>query len=71
MYIAIALVLFAVFSYYATWIDEKFNIDLLGLTFVIGAVACIAWPITLGIAAVSLPFYFIMKLGAKRRGDNI
>ena len=34
MYIAIALVLFAVFSYYATWIDEKFNIDLLGLTFV-------------------------------------
>ena len=43
MYIAIALVLFAVFSYYATWIDEKFNIDLLGLTFVIGAVMCIAW----------------------------
>ncbi len=71
MYIGIALILFAVFSYYATWIDDKFNIDLLGLTFVIGAVACIAWPITLGIAAFVAPFYFIMRFGANRRGDNI
>ena len=69
MYVVIALILFAVFSYYATWIDDRFNINLLGITFVFGAVACIAWPITLSIAAIFLPFYFIMKLGAKRRGD--
>lgn len=71
MYIAVALLLFAVFSYYATWIDDKLNIDLLGITFLIGAVACIAWPITLGIAAFAVPFYLIMRLGANRRGDII
>ena len=69
MYIAIAVVLFAIFSYYATWLDYKLNIDLLGVTFLIGAIACIAWPITLGIAAISVPFYLIMLFGAKRRGD--
>lgn len=69
MYIIITVVLFAVFAYYATWFDEKLNINLIGLTVVMGAIACIAWPITLGIVLISLPFYFIMKLGAKRRGD--
>ncbi len=69
MYIAVAVVLFAIFSYYATWIDDKLNINLIGITFVIGAVACAAWPITLGIAAISLPFYFLVRLGAKRRGE--
>lgn len=69
MYVAVALILFAIFSYYATWIDDKLNIDLLGVTFLIGAVACAAWPITLGIAAIAVPFYVIMLIGAKRRGD--
>lgn len=71
MYIAVALLLFAIFSYYATWIDDKLNIDLLGITFLIGAIACIAWPITLGIVALAAPFYLIMRLGANRRGDII
>jgi hypothetical protein len=71
MYIVVAVILFAIFSYYATWIDDKLNIDMLGVTFIIGAVACLAWPITLGIAAIALPFYFLVRLGANRRGDNI
>ena len=69
MYIVIALLLFAAFSYYATYIDNKFNIKLIGVTFVAGAIACIAWPITISIAVISLPFYFLMKFGAKRRGE--
>jgi hypothetical protein len=70
MYLVVAVILFAIFSYYATWIDETFEIDMLGITFIAGALACLAWPLTFGIVLIALPFYFLMKLGAKRRGDN-
>jgi hypothetical protein len=69
MYIVVAVILFAIFSYYATWIDDKFNIDFLIVTFIAGAFACLAWPVTFGIAAITLPFYFLVRLGAKRRGE--
>jgi hypothetical protein len=69
-YLIIAFILLVVYAYFATWIDEWFEIDSLGSTLVIGFVACALWPLTLGLATLIVPLLLIMRWGAKRRGDN-
>lgn len=69
MYIVVALLLFAVFAYFATWIDDKADLDCLPGTILLGVIACVFWPFTLGIAMISVPFYFLVLWGGKRRGD--
>jgi hypothetical protein len=70
MYLIIAFILLVVFSYFATWFDEWFEIDSLGATFAMGFFACLLWPLTIGLATLILPLLLIMRWGAKRRGDN-
>jgi hypothetical protein len=69
MYFIVAFILLAVFAYFATWIDDYLDVDSLPMTFVIGFIACVFWPITLGIAALIVPLLLIMRWGAKRRGE--
>ena len=73
MYFIVAFILLAVFAYFATWIDEYFKIDSLGLTFVVGFIACLGWPLTIGLtiglAALIVPLLLIARWGAKRRGE--
>lgn len=71
MYLIIALTLIFVFAYFATLIDDYFEIDSLPVTFTIGFFACLLWPLTVGLAILIVPLLLIMRLGAKRRGDNI
>jgi hypothetical protein len=70
MYLIIAFILLVVFAYFATWVDEWFEIDNLFGTFMIGFFACLLWPLTIGLATLILPLLLIMRWGAKRRGDN-
>lgn len=70
MYLIIAFILLVVFAYFATWVDEWFEIDNLFGTFVFGFFACLLWPLTIGIVMFIVPLLLIMRWGAKRRGDN-
>ncbi len=69
MYFIVAFILLVVYAYFATFIDEYFEIDSLGSTFVIGLVACALWPLTIGLAILIVPLLLIMRWGAKRRGQ--
>ena len=66
----IGLVIVSVtFAYYATWIDEKIEMNSLPITCTIGGLICLFWPFALALAAIATPFYLIARAGAKRRGD--
>ena len=69
MYLLIAFMLLVVFAYFATWIDDRLEIDNMVFTFIIGFAACGMWPLTIGLAALIVPLYLIARWGAKRRGD--
>jgi hypothetical protein len=69
MYLIVAFILLVVFAYFATWIDEWFEIDSIGSTFAIGFFACLLWPLTIGLATLVVPLLLVMRWGAKRRGE--
>ena len=69
MYFIAAFILLVVYAYFATFIDEYFEIDSIGSTIVIGLVACALWPLTIGLAILIVPLLLIMRWGAKRRGQ--
>jgi amino acid transporter len=68
-YITIAIILLAVFSYFATKIDDHYMIYDLTSTFGVGVIACAIWPISIVALVLSAFLYYIMKLGAKHRGE--
>lgn len=70
IYLTVAFILLVVFSYFATYIDSRFEIHSLGYTFPMGVVACFFWPLTLGLAILIGPLILAMRLGAKHRGDK-
>jgi hypothetical protein len=69
MYFIVAFILLVVFSYFATWVDNYFDIDSIGSTFAIGFFACLLWPVTISLAILIVPLLLIMRWGAKRRGE--
>lgn len=69
MYFVIAFIVFLVFSYYATLIDDLLGVDCLPVSFLIGVIASLAWPVTLVLTAIAIPAYFVMRWGAKRRDE--
>ena len=71
MYLTLAFILLVVFAYFATYIDYHLEIYSLGWTFIMGIVACLLWPLTLGLAVLIGPLVLVMRLGAKHRGDKI
>ena len=70
MHLIVAFILLAVFAYFATYIDDHFQIYSLGYTFTIGTIACLLWPLTLAASIIVVPLILIMRWGANRRGDN-
>jgi hypothetical protein len=69
MYFIVAFILLVVFSYFATYIDNYFDIDSIGSTFAIGFFACLLWPVTISLAILIVPLMLVMRWGAKRRGE--
>lgn len=69
MYFIIAFILLVMYAYFATWIDDYFDIDSLFGTFAVGFVACLAWPLTIGLAMLIVPLVLVMRWGAKRRNE--
>lgn len=69
MYVVGLIICLCVLAYFATWIDDVTGTHELAWTCFIGVIACLIWPLTLVLAAVAGPLYFLARLGAKRRGD--
>jgi len=70
IYFTVAFSLLVVFAYFATYIDKRFGIYSLGVTFGGGIVACFLWPLTLGFFIPFVLIWLVMRLGAKHRGDK-
>jgi hypothetical protein len=70
IYLTVAFSLLVVYTYFATYIDKLFGIYSLGWTFTMGIVACLVWPLFLGLSILIVPLILIMRLGAKHRGDK-
>jgi hypothetical protein len=70
IYLTVAFSLLVVYAYFATYIDKRFGIYSLGVTFGAGIVVCLLWPLTLGLSILIVPLILIMRLGAKHRGEK-
>jgi hypothetical protein len=69
-YLIIAFILLLVFAYYATAIDARLGMYDLAKTFVIGFLACAFWPLAIIGMAIGGLMYYLMRVGAKRRGED-
>jgi hypothetical protein len=69
-YLIIAFILLLVFAYFATAIDARLEMYDIPSTFGIGFLACAFWPLTIIGIAIGGLMYYLMRVGAKRRGHD-
>lgn len=69
-YFIISFICLAVFSYFATEIDNRFKVGNLEITFGVGCMACAVWPVTIIGGTIYGLLFFLMQLGTKHRGER-